>query len=73
MLKDFVLFQYCAYSHSRAHFNSFYVFPSTQKYVWPMIMYDISEKLLDPWLQNAINCEATGTIYSQSMVQKHPV
>ena len=30
---------------ARAHFDSFYkVFPSTQKCVWPMTMYDISEK-----------------------------
>ena len=62
MFKDFVLFQYCSYVHSRAHFYSFYVFPSTQTCVWPMTMYDISEKLLDRWLQNAANRQESSII-----------
>ena len=49
MCKDFVLFQYCSYLDSRAQFDSFYMFPSTQKYVWPMTIDHVSYIRKNAW------------------------
>ena len=55
---------------SRAHFYHFFVFSSTKKFVWLMMVCDISENLSD----NIIKIAPTGgVIYNRSMVQKHPV